>query len=79
MLFTTHREPEEYTSRVSSNEVIVAFSYHSKGHGKLKNTELCTIIRQPGGVGTPTQCISYSQSEIFHPAEDPSYFQECRF
>lgn len=30
-------------------------------------------------VGTPTQCISNSQSELFHPAEDPSYFQECHF
>lgn len=30
-------------------------------------------------VGTPTQCISNSQTELFHPAEDPSYFQECHF
>lgn len=30
-------------------------------------------------VGTPTQSISNSQSELFHPAEDPSYFQECHF
>lgn len=30
-------------------------------------------------VGTPTQCISNSQSELFYPAEDPSYFQSCHF
>lgn len=48
----------------------------------IANSETPIFAQQQqskSGLGTPTQCISNSQSELFHPAEDPSYFQECHF
>lgn len=60
----------------------ISFLFESKGHSKHKNTEPHRETGKPGGggrAGTPTQCISNSQSEVFHPEEDPSYFQECHF
>lgn len=64
----------------ATNEVSRVCSRLSKGHSKLKNTDFAQQQQQrKASVGMPTQCISNSQSELFHPIGDPSYFQECHF
>lgn len=50
-----------------------------KAIANLKTLNFAQQQESEAGVGTPTQSISNSQSEPFHPAEDPSYFQECHF
>lgn len=50
-----------------------------KAIANLKTLNFAQQQESEAGVGTPTQSISNSQSEPFHPTEDPSYFQECHF
>lgn len=50
-----------------------------KAIANLKTLNFAQQQESEAGVGTPTRSISNAQSEPFHPAEDPSYFQECHF
>lgn len=48
----------------------------------MANLKTLNFAQQQGsdkGLETPTRHISNSQREIFHTAEDLSYFQECHF